>query len=148
MQSNKFLVVSVEKDYYACSNSHVCDSKVKAYQYILDETKFYGLLTPFDIRTDDKNHCYFNYGEDKFVVYQIFEIPKNATHVVIYWHACDNVDFELKSILYDKEDAIDEFHRQIDKLKEKHVFNDIHTELSLFVGDDGTEWHTLKVIEV
>lgn len=148
MQSNKFLVVSVKNEYYACSGSHVCDSRVEAYQYILDETKFYNLLTPFEIRTDNKNRCYFNYREDDFVIYQIFEIPKNATHVIVYWRANDSVDFELKSILYDKENAIDEFYKQVDKLKEKHIFNDTNTELGLFTGDDGTEWHVLKIIEV
>ena len=75
MQS-KFLVVEIDDTFYTSCHTHICTSKANAYAYILDEIKFYNILLsePFEIKIDDKYRCDCKYGEDKFVVYQIFYV--------------------------------------------------------------------------
>lgn len=149
MQSKKFLVVEIDDTFYTSCHPYICTSKANAYAYILDEIKFYNLFSePFEIKMDDKDRCDYKYGEDKFVVYQIFEIPEEATYAILYWHAYNGVDFELKSVCHYGENVREEFDNQINKLNEVYKFDDANTEQSLFVGDDGTEWHVLKIIEV
>lgn len=134
---------------------------------VIDSESYSGLMKVFDAseervrlwleshNDDDEaevewsnNRCSVRNG-DYFQVGTMYRIPSETRFVVLWWHAYDGVDFEIKGLARTKKEAIKIYNEVVDKMLANYEYDEYdNSARGYFVGDTGTEWEVLKVVRI
>ena len=145
------IVVGIDGEHYTDLYYGFVETEDEAYEWAKEDAKD---LECFEFEREEHNRFAGYYWYDPsydsipdFTIYECYDLNEKP-YILVWWHAYNGVDFELKSVCHYGENIREEFDNQINKLNEVYKFDDVNTEQGLFVGDDGTEWHCLQLIRV
>lgn len=145
-----WLLCGLDDENYAYPDYQWFDARQKAMQGAIKNLPeiFEGACSgKFDIEGNRISIDFFDvYDEyDHFYVYEMFEV--NKEYALVYHHAYNGVDFEVKE-LDTRSEAIIQMARDYNDLQNPEYTedNEIDTSRGTAFVDDGTEWHIWNIL--